>query len=585
MNPNPLSVRVLICPVMKLIYDYYYVLKLDCVSVPLHMGTIVAYKHNQCNSELLFAIMNYQNQMGPASHLIIHNIVSIVSAISMIGTAFFTYLNGPRRMANITLSMAALASAIFIISHIVGVNVADPYSSRSILMLNLSTFFISAFNLHAVLCLIGKNKEKFRMIAFVYFSATVLSLLFFLVPHLFLIPSVPKMYFVNYYEPGILHWVRIVFMFVIITPYMVYLLYSAYRKTTSYLERNQYKYFIASIIVAYGIGFIPNLLIYDIPVDPLWGMSFAVVFAIPFIYGAIRYELFNIQVIAKQAFLYSLAVALVGGIITLLNYSNRWIEVAFPSFPIWITTIISAIVAVTISVLIWHKLRQGDLLKYEFITTVTHKFRTPLTHIKWAAENISKAKSTEDISLQISYIQNANEKLVELTDLLANASEKKNSDYEYHFERGDISVLAEDVIKEIDQQLSAKNITLTKNLEPKVMANFDPARLKFVLQTFLENALHYSPEGGTISVSVGYIDSNAVFSVSDSGIGMTKEELEMLFAKFYRGERAKLEDTEGMGLGLFISREIITHHGGQISASSDGIGKGSKFSFSLPTIM
>src|SRR3989339_1224743 len=300
-------------------------------------------------------------------HLIIHNLTSIVSSIILLGLALFTFLNGKRKIANISFALLMLSAAVFTISHVIGANLADPNISRAVFMFNLANFFIACFNVHAVISLINKNQEK-KWIIRLFYSATILITAFFLIfPDLLLLPSAPKMYFLNYYEPGILNWMRLAFLYVISIPYMIYLLLAAYKKSNLALEKNQYqyKYFIVTIIIGYLPAFFPNFLVYDIQIDPALGMIFPLLFIFPFMYGAVKYELFNVKIIAKQAFFYSLGIAVVGGIITLLNYSNNLIINTYPDYPPWITAIISSILAVTISVIVWRYLREGDLLKYE----------------------------------------------------------------------------------------------------------------------------------------------------------------------------------------------------------------------------
>ena len=132
-------------------------------------------------------------------HLIIHNLTSIVSSIILLGLALFTFLNGKRKIANISFALLMLSAAVFTISHVIGANLADPNISRAVFMFNLANFFIACFNVHAVISLINKNQEK-KWIIRLFYSATILITAFFLIfPDLLLLPSAPKMYFLNYY--------------------------------------------------------------------------------------------------------------------------------------------------------------------------------------------------------------------------------------------------------------------------------------------------------------------------------------------------------------------------------------------------
>lgn len=516
-------------------------------------------------------------------HLIVHNVGSIISAVAILGLAIFIVLNNPRSRQAIIFSLTLLSIFIFVVSHVIGVNIADPLLSREILMFNLSIFFIGSLILHSMMAAIDKEKEQRAVIIATYTIGVMLTIFFIIFPDLFLMPSVPKMYFPNYYNPGILNWTRIAFVYAFCVPYVTYQLAKAYRLTTDSVLHQQLKYSIASILIGFCLGFIPNFLVYNINVDPVIGISLFSLFTIPVIYEAVRYGFLNVKVIARQAFFYSLGVIIVGGFITLLNNSNLWLAESFPGFPVWIIPLISSVLAVTVAVVIWRKLREGDLLKYEFITTVTHKFRTPLTHIKWASENLASSQPRDDQKQQLGYIQSANTNLVELTSLLMNVSETEGRDYDYHLERGDLSVTVEEVLVSLRDQLKQKNIILTKDLAQGCLAMYDVSRIRFIIQTFIENAIHYTPDNASINVSVANQGKIIRCSVTDNGIGIPKDEIPRLFSKFYRGHQARLADTEGMGIGLFIAKEIIARHRGKIWVESAGAGKGSTFSFSLST--
>jgi signal transduction histidine kinase len=98
----------------------------------------------------------------------------------------------------------------------------------------------------------------------------------------------------------------------------------------------------------------------------------------------------------------------------------------------------------------------------------------------------------------------------------------------------------------------------------------------------VDNAIGYTPLGGIVKISLRRTGRNTVCSITDTGIGMSKEDLPLIFSKFYRGKEARSTDTEGLGIGLYIAREIVNRHKGKMWAESDGANKGSTFSFSLP---
>lgn len=513
--------------------------------------------------------------------LIIHNVGMSISGVTAIILAIFILLNNRNKVANITFSLMMVSVAVFVFSHIAGVSVADPHLSRAILTLNVSVIFIAMFNTHCVLALLDLEKKRRLVLTVIYLLGIGLSLIYLLIPETFLDLSVPKMYFPNYYVPGPWHWLfRALFNILVPIYFMGELLY-AYYKSDSRVERNRYLYFVAALVLGWGVGFTPIYLVYDIQINPAFGSPFIFLYALPFVYALVQYELMDIRVVAKKAFWYALAIVGLGLLIFLLNLSNQIIAESY-SIPFFVTPLISAVLIVGIGIVIWRRLREGDLLKYEFITVATHKFRTPLTRINWTLENLIEAAPPENQMAQLQQIKSDSSKLVELTDLLVTVSESEAASYTYHLERQDLGLAVSEILSIEKPVATAKGVSIVEQIQKEVWASFDASRIKFVIRMMLENAIRYTPEGKSITVSAFTADDRVMFSVRDEGIGIAPEEVGLVFSKFFRSRGAKLADTEGMGVGLFISREIITRHGGKIWAESPGIGKGSTFAFSLP---
>lgn len=517
-------------------------------------------------------------------NLIIHNIFAVASSVMIIGAFFYILLNNPRSKSNITFSLLVLMGFFFVASHASGVNIKDPLLSRAVLMFNLCLFPLGVFTVHAVLTELGIDRQRKLALYAIYLSGFIFTAWFLFNPDQFLLPSAAKMYFPNYYNPGSLNWLRVAFLYGIALPYAFYEMLTAYRRLNIRADKLRLRYFIFALAVGYGVGSMPNFLVYDIAVDPLLGMPFGVLFAVPLAYGTVKYELLNVKIIAKQAFLYALAVVLIGGAMILMEYLNRLIERANPNFPVWTIFLVYGLITVTAAVLIWKKIREADLMKYEFITTVTHKFRTPLTHVKYAAENLLEQPAGKIVRTDIERIISANDKLVELTNMLVGVAESEKDQGISHFERLDILKLSQDAIESLRPQFKARRLIVNTTVKKSegVFVQGDIFRLPFVLRSLLENALKYSQAGGQITVAVEKNKDRAVWRVRDRGLGLTKEELKRVFNKFYRGPRARLIDTEGLGINLYISKKIILSHGGQIWAASAGPGQGSVFSFSLP---
>lgn len=522
--------------------------------------------------------------MSPEIHLLIHNIASVISIISALGFALFIYLNNKRSSSNILMSLVFVCGAIFALSHLIGVNVSDPEISRNIFRFNaFGIFIVGALQVHATYSFTGLiSKDSRFVIGLFYVVSILLTIIFIIKIDLFFGPSIPKMYFPLYYVDIGLGWIREMFLFGAALPFCLYLIFKKIKSLVDMNLRHQYRYFVLMVILGYGFAFIPNFLVHNIFIDPAIGMIFSIAAIIPAIYGAVKYELFSVKVIAKQAVLYSIAVVVMGGIITVFNYSDKLIRSQYAAFPVWTIPLLSAIVAVTVGVVVWRNLREGDIMKSEFISVVTHKFRTPLTHIKWASENLVSTGVTPDQNDQLKYIQSANEKLVELTDLLVNVSGTEQNQYLYKYEKVDLSSTAKEIYDMVRGQFESKKFDLHTQFAPNLTVNIDVPRIKFIMQTFLENAIHYTSENSIIEMRTTVDGENAIFSITDNGIGIPQDELSLLFKKFYRGRQARLSDTEGMGIALFMSKTIIERHNGKIWAFSKGPNTGSTFAFSIP---
>ena len=165
---------------------------------------------------------------------------------------------------------------------------------------------------------------------------------------------------------------------------------------------------------------------------------------------------------------------------------------------------------------------------------------------------------------------------------MASATESDEASYKYRLERRSLSEFAEEIVKNAREHADAKKLKLVNEISPDVFALFDDTRLRFVLQTFVENAINYTEEGGVVTVVVKVIGDEAICSVKDTGIGIPKNELPLISTKLYRGTKARVTDTEGMGIGLFVSKGILARHNGRLIVDSEGENKGSTFSFSIP---
>jgi len=239
-----------------------------------------------------------------------------------------------------------------------------------------------------------------------------------------------------------------------------------------------------------------------------------------------------------------------------------------------------------LSIIIWQKIRENEALKYEFITIIAHKFRTPLTESKWATEELLHKEQDPQKLDNLKHIQQSNEKLVSLTGALVDlANTDKNIDSLYRPEKVSLNDLVRGAVAGFDVRFKEKGILFSAEYPASnIITSVDCERIMFAVQTLLENSRAYTPKGGKVMVVLTQSGRKAIIRVTDTGIGIEKEELPRIFSSFYRTKKAQAADTEGFGIGLSLARSIINRSGGKIEVFSEGEGKGSTFTIVLPIV-
>jgi PAS domain S-box-containing protein len=217
-----------------------------------------------------------------------------------------------------------------------------------------------------------------------------------------------------------------------------------------------------------------------------------------------------------------------------------------------------------------------------FISMASHELKTPITSIKGYVQILmSMHKNSEDTFLKSS-LATVNKQIGTLTKLIADLldmSKIKSGSLQLSKEDFSINDMISETIDEIRHTQPGFDILFSPVKEYTVYA--DRVRIAQVLINFLTNAIKYSPHFNMVTVKCSVIESNVIVSVIDSGIGISKNDQEKIFQRFYRVEGKDEKTFPGFGIGLFIAAEIIQRHNGQIGVESEP-GKGSIFSFSLP---
>lgn len=212
--------------------------------------------------------------------------------------------------------------------------------------------------------------------------------------------------------------------------------------------------------------------------------------------------------------------------------------------------------------------RSLSKIKSDFINIAGHQMRTPLSGLKWTLKMLLDGDLGPLSDEQKQFIQRgygSNERMIRLVGDLLDVSRIEDGRFGYQFQEGDFNSLLKKILYEFEPRFRDKKLKIeVEKPEHEFRFFFDPKRLQMVIENFLENALAYTLDGGQILIRVSEEPSYMVFSVKDTGIGIPERQHNLIFTKFFRGNNAVRMQTEGSGLGLFISKNIIAAHGGSV---------------------
>ena len=230
------------------------------------------------------------------------------------------------------------------------------------------------------------------------------------------------------------------------------------------------------------------------------------------------------------------------------------------------------------------KLEKVETMRRQLIGDVTHELRTPLTAVKGYLEGVmdgvlpASPETFQQIHSEIDRLQRLVNDLQELSRVESGAVK-----LELAFTSP--AELVEKIQSNFSNQFNEKEIRLETDVEPglpEILVDAD--RIIQVLTNLVGNALQYSSSGGRVSIDVHQEKSEIIFSVNDTGIGISAEQLPYIFNRFYRTDRSRNRASGGSAIGLTIAKALIQAQHGRIWAESQGEGRGSTFSFSIPLI-
>ena len=225
-------------------------------------------------------------------------------------------------------------------------------------------------------------------------------------------------------------------------------------------------------------------------------------------------------------------------------------------------------------------LSELDQLKNNFVSLISHDLKTPIAKMQAICDRLLAEVQTDTNTEGLWALRKESQELHRYIQSILQISRLESSQLKINRDATDVNDLVENVCDQLGPIIRDKRQILRKELEPMFSVEIDSVLVQEVILNLIENASKYTPAEGTIVVHTQEVDDKVIFSVQDNGPGISKEDQERIFEKFYRGQ-AHQSHTKGTGLGLFLVKYFIELHGGQVFLESQN-GQGTRVGFTIP---
>jgi len=360
-------------------------------------------------------------------------------------------------------------------------------------------------------------------------------------------------------------------------------------------ERLKVQYLLIGVVI-----FVLFNVVFNIISPSIWGSvqyqhfgDYSAIFLLGFTaYAIVKQELFGIKVVLAALLVGSIAILLFLDALVLtktlsLQILKGIISIIFLAFGYFlIKSVLREIELRAELQKAYEELKRLDKAKSEFISIASHQLRTPLTAIKGYISMIiegSYGKMSEKTKEPMENVYKSNERLIKLVNDLLSISRIESGRMEINLEKFSLEDIISSVVNESKIEAGKKGLKLTweKPPEPLPKISADRDKIRQVILNVIDNGVRYTRKGG-ITIRARSGEESLLIKVSDTGVGLTKEEISYLFESFSRGKAGTRFWSEGVGLGLYVAKKFIELQNGKIWAESKGKGKGSTFYIELP---
>jgi signal transduction histidine kinase len=226
--------------------------------------------------------------------------------------------------------------------------------------------------------------------------------------------------------------------------------------------------------------------------------------------------------------------------------------------------------------------RELDRLQDEFIQNVAHELRTPLALVRGYVEMLAEEQLDEETRRHAASVARSNtEALVELVEAITTLHQVRPK--QLNPQPVDLATLARTAAQMVQQKAHRAGVKVLLHIPPDLpRVTADSSRLIEALKQLLDNAIKFSPDGGTVTLDLSARRNNVRVEISDQGIGIPAGKLKRIFDRFYQVDGSTTRRFGGLGLGLAVVKAIVEAHNGRVWATSAGPDQGSTFAFTLP---
>lgn len=229
------------------------------------------------------------------------------------------------------------------------------------------------------------------------------------------------------------------------------------------------------------------------------------------------------------------------------------------------------------------QLESLDRSRNQFVSNASHELKTPMTSMKLLLENVIYQPDMP-AELRAEFLQDINHEIDRLTHIVTDLLEltrMDNHQMQLKVSEVNLSEIIAESVRMLTPTAETRSQLIHADIADDVMMQGDADKLKQIATNLIDNALKYSQENNTVTVTLSVKAKKAVFAVSDQGVGISEEDQKHIFERFYRVDKARSRETGGTGLGLSIVRQLVSLHHGDISVDSMP-GRGSTFTVTLP---